>query len=262
MADAEIPAHIQPLFEKIMVDLNAGKVRQVKELLIEYCSIFSRGPDDLGRTEMVKHHIPTADVPPIRQRPRRLPHVLREEANRAVEEMRKQGVIEPSSSPWSSPVVLVKKLDGSTRFCVDYQKLNSVTHKGRIDEMLEALPGSRWLSTLDLKSGYWQVELAEEDKEKSAFSTGSGLWQFRVMPFGLCNAPATFERLMDSGLSPEIAMVYLDDIIVHAATFEEQLRRLCLVFEQLRKAGLKLLPKKCFLFQRRVKYLGHIISEQ
>lgn len=269
VGNAEVPAHILQLYERSVADLDLEKAKQVKELLIEYSSIFSKGPDDLGCTGMVKHHIRTADALPIRQRPRRLPHALREEANRAVEEMRKHGVIEPSSSPWSSPVVLVKKPDGSTRFCVDYRRLNSVTHKDsyplpRIDEMLEALSGSQWFSTLDLKSGYWQVELADEDKEKSAFSTGSGLWQFRVMPFGLCNAPATFERLMEcvlTGLSPEIAMVYLDDIIVHASTFKEQLQRLRLVFQQLRGAGLKLSPKKCSLFQRRVKYLGHILSE-
>lgn len=182
--------------------------------------------------------------------------------------MKQQGVIEPSCSPWSSPVVLVKKKDGSTRFCVDYRKLNAVTHKDsyplpRIDEMLEAFSGSQWFSTLDLKSGYWQVELAEEDKEKSAFSTGLGLWQFKVMPFGLCNAPATFERLMEcvlAGVPPSVAMVYLDDIIVHARTFDELLQRLRVVFEKLRQAGLKLSPKKCALFQRRVKYLGHVLS--
>ena len=113
--------------------------------------------------------------------------------------MKADGIVEPSASSWSSPVVLVRKKDGSTWFCVDYRKLNNVSHKDsyplpRIDDTLEALAGSKWFSTLDLKSVYWQVELNTEDKEKTAFSSGNGLWQFTVMPFGLCNAPATFER--------------------------------------------------------------------
>jgi hypothetical protein len=118
-----------------------------------------------------------------------------------LDDVKGKGVIEESEGPWSSPVVLVRKKNGDLRFCVDSRKLNDVTKKDcfplpRIDDTLDTLAGAKWFSTLDLKSGYWQVALHPDDKEKTAFPTGQGLWQFTVMPFGLCNAPATFERLM------------------------------------------------------------------
>ncbi|GBM02203.1 Transposon Ty3-I Gag-Pol polyprotein [Araneus ventricosus] len=139
------------------------------------------------------------------------------------------GIIEESSGTWASPIVLVKKKDGSTRFCVDYRKLNEITIKDsyplpRIVDTLDALNGSQWFSTLDLKSGYWQVKIQPEDKEKTAFTTGQGLWQFKVMPFGLCNAPATFEILMETvlrGLTSEACLVYLDEIITIQYTISE-----------------------------------------
>jgi hypothetical protein len=145
-----------------------------------------------------------------------------------------------------------RKKDGSTRFCVDYRKLNAVTWKDawplpRLDTSLHSLLGSNWFSTLDLKSGYWQVELDVEAKKKTAFSTGKGLWQFKVMQFGLCNAPATFRRLMEAvlaQLSAETSLVYIDDIIVHAADFNTKVHNLKRVFQKLRMANLKLNPKK------------------
>ena len=116
------------------------------------------------------------------------------------------GIISPSKSPWASPIVLVNKKDGTTRFCIDYRKVNSVTHKDayplpRVDDTLDTLSVSNWFSTIDLKSGYWKVEMAPEDREKTAFCTQEGLFEFNVMPFGLCNAPATFQRLMDCVLA-------------------------------------------------------------
>ena len=164
--------------------------------------------------------------------------------HRMVEEMAAQGIVERSDSPWSSPVVLVKKKDGTQRFCVDYRALNNVTVKDsyplpRIDDTLDALAGVQWLSTLDLKSGYHQVVVAEADRQKTAFSFGQGLWQFRVMPFGLCNAPGCFERLMEkvlAGLQWKVALVYLDDVLVFAGTFEEELQHLEVVLGRLKEA--------------------------
>jgi hypothetical protein len=178
------------------------------------------------------------------------------------------GVVEPSASPWASPIVLVQKKDGSTRFCVDYRKLNEVTRKDayplpRIDATLDTLHGSWWFSTLDLLSGYWQVEVAESDRPKTAFCTTEGLFQFRVMPFGLCNAPATFQRLMDlvlAGLQWGECLVYLDDVIVLGRTFQEHLCNLRSVLQRLLDSGLRLRPSKCSFFRDQVPYLGHIIS--
>jgi len=185
-----------------------------------------------------------------------------------LEDMKSKGVIEESDSPWSSPVVLVRKKDSNLRFCIDYRRLNDVTKKDcfllpRIDDTLDTLDGAKWFSTLDLKSVYWQVALHPEDKEKTAFSKGQGLWQFTVMPFGLCNAPATFERLMESilrGLTYEACLVYLDDITVIGRTFQQQLDNLQKVFQRLQEAHLKLNPEKCQLFRKEVRYLGHIVS--
>ena len=146
--------------------------------------------------------------------------------------MKRNDVIQPSSSAWASPIVLAKKKDGGVRFCVDFRRMNEVTRKDayplpRIDDTLETLSQPQLFSTLDLASGYWQVELAEESREKTAFSTTEGLYEFKVMPFGLCNAPATFQRLMDlvlSGLQWSNCLVYIDDIMIMGKTFQEHLK--------------------------------------
>ncbi|GBM66381.1 Retrovirus-related Pol polyprotein from transposon 412 [Araneus ventricosus] len=187
-----------PLILENLEGLNEEQRTAVKELLQEFQNLFSTSDSDVGRCNMTQHRINTGNHPPIKQYPRSLPLAKKEEAERLVKEMVDNGIIEESSGPWASPIVLVKKKDGSTRFCVDYRKLNEITIKDsyplpRIDDTLDALNGSQWFSTLDLKSGYWQVEIQPEDKEKTAFTTGQGLWQCKVMPFGLRNAPATFE---------------------------------------------------------------------
>ena len=237
-------------------------------ILIQYADAFSRDDMDLGRTDLVKHSIHVSNNRPIKHAPRRIAPAKREEMKKFVTELEAQGVVERSNSPWSAAVVLVKKKDGTKRFCVDYRALNNVTVKDsyplpRIDDTLDALVGATWFSTLDLKSGYHQVEMAEEDKPKTAFSFGQGLWQFNVLPFGLCNAPSCFERLMErvvDGLQWKTALVYIDDVIVFGNTFEEELWRLREVLQRLRKANLKLSPKKCLFFQHEVPILGHIVG--
>lgn len=216
----------------------------------------------------MEHVINVKDSSLIKQIPRRIPIHLRKEVDKIIEEMKEQGVIEESQSPWVSPAVLVRKKDGALRFCVDYRKLNAITKKDsyplpRIDDILDQLSGNSWFSTLDPKSGYWQIGVRPEDREKTAFSVGRGLWQFTVMPFGLCNAPATFERLMEKvleGLLSRICLVYLDDIIIFASSFNEMLENFKKVFLRLNSVNLKVNPKKCILLAKNVKYLGHIVS--
>ena len=175
------------------------------------------------------------------------------------------GVIHRSTSPWSSPVVIIRKKNW--HFCIDFCQVNAITHKDayplpKIEEMLESLSGAQYFSTLDLASGYWQVELEESAREKTAFSTPVGLFEFNVMPFGLTNAAATFQRLMEcvlAGLSMEQCLVHIDDVIVFSQSFADHLHHLENVFTRLVAAGLTLKLSKCH-FCKEVKYLGHIVG--
>ena len=259
---------LQKMVERSTSDLTADEKEELYRLLLEYADVFAESSVELGRTSLIKHSIDTGNEHPIRQPCRRVPPARREQCRDLIKDMLQKNIIQPSSSPWASPVVLVGKKDGSLRFCVDYRKLNAITRKDayplpRVDDSLEALSGSRWFSTLDLLSGYWQVEIDEKDRPKTAFTTGDGLFEFRVMPFGLCNAPAVFQRLMDlvlSGIRWEHCLVYIDDIIIMGKTFKDHLQNLRIVLERLRSAGLRLKPEKCSLFRDQVVFLGHVIT--
>ena len=261
----------KPVLSKIDVSnssLSVDEQRQLIELVEEYQDVFSSGEGDLGRTNVVRHKIPTGDNTHTCQRNYRQPYHQRQEIQRQVDILLEKGVVEESVSPWSSPVLMVPKKDGSSRFCVDFRKLNSITKDQeypipRIDESLESLAGSKMFTTLDLASGYWQVEVEEEDREKTAFSTSQGHYQFLTMPMGLKGAPATFQHLMNlvlRGLHWSSVLVYLDDIIIFAPSFQEHQQRLREVFDRLREAGLKLKPSKCHFAQESVAFLGHIVS--
>ncbi|XP_041915813.1 uncharacterized protein LOC121680475 [Alosa sapidissima] len=252
------------------VELTPQQRGQVERTLQQWQDVFSLSEDDHGHTSVVCHSIPTGDAAPIRERYRPVPPTLYKEMQALLKGMLDTGVIRESSSPWAAPVVLVQKKGGGLRFCVDYRKLNSVTHKDayplpRIEEALTNLKKSQWYSTLDLASGYWQVEVDEQDKEKTAFATPMGLYEFQRLPFGLCNGPATFQRLMQrclGDLNLDTVLVYLDDVIIFSPSFESHIQHLEEVFHKMRSFGLKLKPEKCTLFQKQVRFLGHLVDSE
>ena len=226
-------AEVMEALEGHTVELKSGETDQLQALITEYHQLFALTTAELGRTSFVTHTINTGNHPPIKQAPRRVPFSLRGTVDRLIDDMLNQGVITHSASPWASPVVLVAKKDGSTLFCVDYRKLNSITKQDlyplpRIDDSLDLLAGTQYFTSLDLASGYWQVGMEGGSQEKTAFTTHRGLYEFKVMPFGLCNAPATFQRIMEGVLADLVqqkCLIYLDDILVIGKTFTE----LCLL---------------------------------
>ena len=268
-ASFEVPQHVMDIFDESSKILNEHQRYKLAALLREYEDVFSRGPEDLGLTDVVKHEIVLKDGPPIKQPARRMGRDKQESAEKQIQDNCDRGLASPSNSPWASPIVMVKKKDSSYRLCCDYRALNQRTVMDaypipRIADALDALAGAKYFSTLDLRSGYWQVAMSEDAKQKTAFCFQRGLWHWNVLPFGLCNGVATFQRLMDRvlhGLSWSTVLVYLDDVLVMAVDPDSMLQRLQEVFSRLRKANLKLHPGKCKLFQREVGYLGHLVSE-
>lgn len=265
----DLPEHLHLVWEANYSDLSDQQRQSFLALLLKHQNVFAKSKFDLGRTDLVQHKIDTGDHKPIKQAPRRLPLNKREIAEKEVQSMLENNIIEPSTSAWSSQVVLVEKKDHSTRFCVDYRTLNDLTRKDsyplpRIDDCFDALGGTSWFSSIDLQSGYWQLSMHPDSIEKTAFSCQSGLFQFKVLPFGVCNGPPTFQRLMEhvlSGLQWKICLLYLDDIIVFSKTFEEHLEKLAQVLTRIGNAGLKIAPKKCHFFQPQVQFLGHVVSK-
>lgn len=244
-------------------------VASVKAMLMKWKHIFSRDSSDIGRTDVLRHRIDLTDDTPVREKARRVPPTMFEELKQHISQLLDMGVIEESNSPYSSPLVLVRKKTGELRVCVDFRKLNAKTIKDSyriptIEELIDALGGASWYATLDLSSSYHQVEIEPEHKERTGFTTPVGFYQWVRMPFGLTNAPALFQRLMERVLAKHhlrTCLVYLDDIVVYGRSVDELKERLEEVFEKISVAGLKLKPQKCKLFHRKLKYLGHIVSE-
>ena len=254
--------------------LSDSQVQELHELLGGHHNAFCLEELERGETDILGMDIATGEARPVKQPARRMPFAVRQEVARQLHEMQRAGVIQPSSSPWASPVVMVRKRDGSHRFCVDYRQLNAVTKADtfplpRIDDLLDQLGASRYFSSIDLASGYWQIRMHAESVEKTAFVTPHGLYEFRVMPFGLTNAPAVFQRLMErvlAGLNPEegpnFVVVYIDDVLIFSRSLEEHFQHLRMVLRRIEEAGLKLKPSKCQFLRREVEYLGHLITPE
>ena len=242
-------------------------------LLKEYHDIFFLEKQDMGHTKAAEHKIvlKDPDTPPFKERFCRIPPPQLDEVREHLKLMLDAGVIRPSNSPWCNAVVLVRKKDGSLRFCIDFRKLNSLTVKDshplpRICETLESLAGAAHYSTFDMNSGFWQVPMSPESKQYTAFTLGSmGLYECESMPFGLCNAPPTFQRLMQNCLGElnlTYCLIYLDDVIVFSHTEEEHLERMRVIFDRLREHGLKLKPSKCEVFKTEINYLAHHVNKK
>ncbi|CAM4533278.1 unnamed protein product, partial [Lepidochelys kempii] len=253
--------------EEVNLSMTLGRMQrqQIQELCTSYAPTFSATP---GLTERAYHSIDTGNAHPIRVQPYRMSPQAKTAIEREIQDMLQMGIIRPSESAWASPVVLVPKPDGEIRFCVDYRKLNAVTHPDnypmpRTDELLEKLGRAQFISTLDLTKGYWQVPLDESAKERSAFITHLGLYEFNVLPFGLRNAPATFQRLVDGLLTGlgEYAVAYLDDVAIFSDSWADHLEHLQKVLERIREAGLTVKAKKCQIGLNRVTYLGHQVGQ-
>jgi len=242
--------------------------KRAAELLRQNAAVFAKDDTDLGYNDWLPMHIDTGTHRPLKQPVRKQPYCHQPEIEANVKKLLQTGAIEPACSPWSSNVLLVRKKDGTYQFCVDYRKLNELTEKDsyplpRIDQCLDSLGGATLFSCLDLQAGYWQAALDPTDAAKTAFTVRSGSYQFKVLSMGLANAPSQFQRLMNlvlSGLLWEACLVYLDDVIIYSATFEQHLERLAAVLHRFRCANLKLKPRKCQLFCEQVHFLGHVIS--
>lgn len=230
--------------------------------------LFAEKDEDLGRTKLVEMNIDTGDHSPINLKAYRTPLTKRTIIEEQIKNMLGADVIRPSRSPWAFPVVIVDKKDGSKRFCVDYRKLNDITSKYQwnlphIDDILASLGGSKHYSCLDLRSGYWQVPMNEKDRPKTAFISHKGLFEFNVLPFGLCNAPSVFCELMEKVVGDlKFVIAYLDDLIIFSKDEDEHIKHLEIVFDRLRKANLRLKMKKCEFFKSKLKYLGHVIDNE
>ena len=243
---------------------------QLQKLLESYSGIFEE-PKSLPPKRVIDHKISLKpDSKPINLRPYRFSHFQKIEVEKITQELLQKGLIQPSTSCYSSPVLLVKKKDESWRMCIDYRRLNEETVKNKypiplIDDLLDELHGVHYFSKLDLRSGYHQIRMDEADVYKTAFQTHEGLFEFQVMPFGLTNAPATFQALMNSIFKPylrKFVLVFFDDILIYSKDLDTHKMHLEMVLQTLLKNQLYVKKSKCDFGVHRVEYLGHIISKE
>lgn len=252
-----------------LTHLNDKQIKEVSELLIEYKDIFANDMSQLGSCSLIQHRIKLIDDVPVRQKPYRVPYHLKTEMKNQLNELLDAGIIQPSTSSYAAPVLLVKKSDGSYRLVADLRKLNAKTLPDNfpipnLTEMIDMLSGTKFFSSLDLTSGFHQMKMHPDDAHLTGIATELGNFEYVRMPFGLKNASSSFQRLMSivlSGLNDLSIGCYIDDVIIASCTFEEHIDKLRIVFDRLKRANLKLKPKKCSLLKNEVTYLGHRVTE-
>jgi hypothetical protein len=275
--DTKVSNRIQQLGEALRTDhMSTEERNMIRELCNEFSDIFHLEGDQITCTDAVYHEIKTPGVSqPIHQKPYRLPYAQKGEISKQVEEMQRNGIITPSDSPWNAPLLVVPKKEDASghkkyRVVVDFRKLNSITvgdafPMPNVTEILDQLGKAKCFTCLDMASGYHQIPLHPEDRQKTGFSTDQGHFEFQRMCFGLKGGPATFQRMMNRvliGLNGIKAFVYLDDVIIIGTSLEDHQIQLKEVFERFRKYNLKLQPLKCEFLRKEVAYLGHIITDQ
>ena len=237
--------------------------QELDDLLKQFEEVFHHLP---GQTAVTEHRVETGGATPVRLAPYRIPQAFREDVQKELTEMLEHGVIEHSTSEWAFPMVVVQKKDRTLRLCVDYRRLNALSKSDaypmpQVDDLIDQVGGAHYISTLDLTKGYWQVPVAQHDREKTAFTTPYGLFHFCRMPFGLQGAPATFQRMVDKLLDGlEYASAYLDDIIIFSSNWEDHLLHLEAVLQRLKQAGLTVKRKKCQFGMPECVYLGHSVG--
>ena len=249
-------------------NLTQAQRNELEELIKRNKDVFAADPKKPSPTNLTKHHIVTEGAQPIRQKTRRIPNAWQAEVDRQVKEMIDNNIIRKSVSPWNSPVILVKKQDKTTRFVLDFRALNDVTKKDsyplpHIRDVIDKMEGAQFWSTLDAASAYWSMPMNEEDKEKTAFSVPRGKWEFNVTPYGLCNAGASYQRMMDiclARLPSDRVLAYMDDIVIFSRSLGEHKQLLEAVFERLRKANITLKASKCVIASSSVDFLGYHLS--
>ena len=266
--EVPVPPHLQTLFDKATAKWSKAKQRAISWLLNSFHDVFSRDEFDLGKMHLMEHHIETGEAAPVKVPPWHIPLAFADEDCREVEKLKRRGVIQPSTSPWAAPLVMVQKHCEVPQMCLDYCRLNAVTRDvaypiPHTQDCLDVVAGATLFSTMDITAAYHQIPVAKEDILTTAFITKYGLYELKTMPFGLKTAPQTYQRLMElalSGLQWTACLIYLNDVIVYGKTFKEHLQRLSLVLQQFCQAGLKLKPGKCHFFETQVTFLGHLLT--
>lgn len=257
---------IYNLNEKVEVEPEQPPL--IKALVKKYAGLFTE-PIGVPPSRSMTHSIPLLPgAAPFRLRPYRYTPAQKDEIEQQVAHLLRNHMIQESTSPFASPVLLVKKKTGEWRLCVDYRRLNAYTVKNKfplpiIEELFEELVGAQWFTTLDLRSGFHQIMVTREDQNKTAFQTHSGHFKYKVMPYGLTGAPATFQAIMNHVLAPllrKCVVVFIDDILIYSKSFEEHVQHVQMVFELLQKHQFKVRLSKCSFAKQQLHYLGHVIS--